>query len=414
MHRIKARSTALATRLPLAALVILSLLTLSSGRAFAEDKCFNGQGSAAIVDNDIPSAKMEATARARWAALENAVGVEVRAQTVVENSMLLDDLVSVQAKGTITSSKVLSEKKEPGLYQVTVHACVEPSKAAEAIASLALNNSVAVFVSARKPRVLLESETNVKVSDRRGTVAKAGVTRQSVSDEQEESNILSDNLIDKLVEQGYTVADIAPTATLDAEAVDKAIKSGNFIAMRSLIGKYLSNLLLIGKVDYTVSQRKGEEIGYGIEAPFNKVTVRLTYRLLTRERDSGKLVIVGAGTSEAKGSASNLEDAAAKGMQVLSDKAIPQLLEKFAKQIKGVSRKVTVKVDGLDTLDGTFDVKQAINGAAWVSDVQATGVSEFLVSYPENSIYLANSLSRNPKLKLTGYSPYLIRLSYRK
>jgi len=414
MHRITAAFGVPRTRLSLATLGIVTLLTVAPGSASAEDTCFNGQGSAAIVNNDIPSAKMEATARARWAALENAVGVEVRAQSVVENSMLLDDLVSVQAKGTITSSKVLSEKKEPGLYHVTVNACVEPSKAAETLASLALNNSVAVFLPARKPRVLLESETNAKVSDRRGTVARANVIQQSVSDEQEESNILSDNLIDKLVEQGYTVADIAPTTTLDAEAVDKAIKSGNFIAMRSLIGKYLSNLLLIGKVDYTVSQRKGEEIGYGIEAPFNRVTVRLTYRLLTRERDSGRLVIVGAGTSEAKGSASSLEDAAAKGMEKLSEKAIPQLLEKFAKQIKGVSRKVTVKVDGLDTVDGTFDMKQAINGAAWVSDVQATALNEFVVSYPENSIYLANSLSRNPKLKLTSYAPYLIRLSYRK
>lgn len=216
------------------------------------------------------------------------------------------------------------------------------------------------------------------------------------------------------MEQGYTVTDIAPSGAIDAEALDTAIKSGNFAAMRSLIGKYLSNLLLVGKVDYTVSQRKGDEIGYGIEAPFNRVTVRLTYRLLTRVRESGKLVIVGAGTSEAKGSAASLEDAAAKGMQALSEKAIPQLLEKFAKQVKGVSRKITVKVEGLDQVADTFDVKQAINGAAWVSDVQATGVNEFLVSYPENSIYLANSLSRNPKLKLASFSPYQIRLSYRR
>jgi hypothetical protein len=393
---------------------MLSLLTLFLNNAWGEVTCLDGQGSAVLVNNDVASAKMEATARARWAALESAVGVEVRAESVVENSALLDDLVSVQAKGTITSSKVIKELKEPGLYHVTVNACVEPAKAAEAVASLALNNSVAVFLPARKPRVLLESETNAKVSDRRGTLVKAKVANQRVEDEQEETNIVSENLIEKLLEQGYTVTDMAPADVLDAEAVDKAIKSGNFMTMRSLFGKYLSNLLLIGKVDYTVSQKKGEEIGYGLEAPFNRVTVRLTYRLLTRDRDSGRLVIVGAGSSEAKGTAASLEDAAAKGMQSLSDKAIPGVLEKFAKQIKGVSRKVTVKVEGFDGLDDTFDVKQTINGAAWVSEVQATSVNEFLVSYPENSIYLANSLSRNPKLKLESYSPYLIKLSYRK
>lgn len=396
------------------AIGVLSLFAVSIDSACAQDNCYNGEGSAAIVNNDLASAKLEATARARWAALESAVGVEVRAESVVENSALLDDLVSVQAKGTITSSKVVKEHKEPGLYHVTVNACVEPSKAAEAVASLALNNSVAVFLPARKPRVLLESESNAKVSDRRGTLVKAKVANHRVEDEHEESNIVSESLIEKLVEQGYTVTDMAPADVLDAEVVDKAIKSGNFMTMRSLFGKYLSNLLLIGKVDYTVSQKKGEEIGYGLEAPFNRVTVRLTYRLLTRDRESGRLLIVGAGSSEAKGTAASLEDAAAKGMHSLSEKAIPGVLEKFAKQIKGVSRKITVKVDGFDGLDGTFDVKQAINGAAWVSEVQATSTNEFLVSYPENSIYLANSLSRNPKLKLESYSPYLIKLSYRK
>lgn len=394
--------------------VVLSLLTVCLGSAWGEVQCLNGQGSAAIVNSDLSSAKLEATARARWAALEQAVGVEVRSQGVVENSALLDDLVSMQAKGTITSSKVLSEKQDQGTYQVTVNACIEPSKAAEAVASLALNNSVAVFLPARRPRVLLESESAAKVADSRKTLLKANATTHTLKEEQEESNILSDTLIEKLVDQGYTVTDIAPTGVLDAEEVDKAIKSGNFIAMRSLIGKYLSNLLLIGKVDYTVSQKKGEEIGYGIEAPFNRVTVRLTYRLLTRERDSGKLVIVGAGTSEAKGNAANLEDAAAKGMQSLSAKVIPTLLDKFARQIKGVSRKITVRVDGLDGVDQTFDIKQAINGAAWVSEVEATGLNEYRVSYPENSIYLANSLSRNPKLKLVEFSPYSIRMSYRK
>ena len=393
---------------------ILSLLTVCPGSASAQDTCLSGEGSAAIVNNDVTSAKIEATARARWNALENAVGVEVRAGSVVENAALLDELVSVQAKGTITSSKVLSEKREPDQYHVTVKACIEPSRAEEAIGSLALNNSVAVFLPARRPRALLDSETTVKVSGERSTLSKVNVSDTKVTEEQEESNILSDNLIEKLLEQGYTVADIAPSGLIDAEAVDKALKSGNFIAMRSLMGKFLSNLLLIGKVDYTVSQRKGDDIGYGIQAPTNRVTVRLTYRLLTRERQSGKLVIAGAGTSEAKGTAASIEDAAAKGMQSLSDKVIPALLDKFARQIKGASRKVTVKVDGLDGVNETFDVKQAINGAAWVSDVQATGIDEFLVTYPENSIYLANSLSRNPRLKLKSFSSYQIRLSYRK
>ncbi len=387
----------------------LCLLALFAATAVAEDKCLNGKGSAAIIGNDIASAKLEAAARARWSALEKAVGVEVRSQSLVENSSLLDDLVSVKAKGTITSSKVIEEKQEQDVYSVTLTACIEPSLAADAVASLALNNSVAVFVPARKPKVTLESEST--------TVAGGVLSTQNkikTSDENEETNIFSENLLGKLVEQGYTVTDMVPTQAVDADLVEKAIKSGNFVTLRSLIGKFMSNVLLLGKIDYTISQRKGEDIGYGVEMPYNRVTVRLTYRLLTRDADSGKLVILGAGTAEAKGIAGSLEDATANGMQSLSDKVIPGLLEKFAKHIKGVSRKITVKVEGLDGLDGTFDAKHVLNGIAWVSNVEATGLNEYLLSYPENSIYLANSLSRHPKLKLDNYTPYLIRLSYRK
>lgn len=393
----------------LSLLFMAFLFILCTGSALAEDNCLVGKGSAAIIGNDLASAKLEAAARARWAALEKAVGVEVRSQSLVENSALLDDLVSVKARGTITSSKVIEEKQEEDVYNVTLNACIEPSKAAETIASLALNNSVAVFVPARKPKVTLESEST--------TSKDGGTTTQSklsTSDENEETNIFSERMIGKLVEQGYTVTDMVPTQAVDAAAVEKAIKSGNFYTLRSLIGKFMSNVLLLGKIDYTISQRKGEDIGYGVEMPYNRVTVRLTYRLLTRDADSGKLLILAAGSEQANGIAGSLEDATANGMQKLSDKVIPGLLEKFAKHIKGVSRKITVRVAGLDGIDATFDAKRVLNGITWVSEVETISLNEYLLSYPENSIYLANSLSRNPKLKVTNYSPYLIRLSYQK
>jgi len=392
----------------LAALALsLSLLPWSSSRA--EEKCLNAKGSAAIIGEDIPSAKLEASARARWAALEEAAGVEVRSQTLVANAQLLDNLVSVKARGTIISSKEIEVIRESEIYNVTMKVCVEPTKAADTIASLALNNSVAVFVPSRRPKVLNETESTSVSNGVRSTQSQTKTV-----DEQEETNIFSENLIGKLVDQGYTVTDIAPTKAVDAEAVEQAMRSGNFLTMRSLIGRFLSNVLLVGKVDYTVSQKKGEDIGYDVSMPYNRVTVRLTYRLLTRDQDSGKLIILGAGTADAKGMAGSVEDAVANGMQSLSDKMIPQLLEKFAKHIKGVSRKITVKVDGLDGMAGTFDVKSVLNGISWVSSVEAVGLNEFLVSYPENSIYLANSLSRSPGLKVADYSPYLIHLKYQK
>ncbi len=402
-------------RLPkiVAIVVITSILHLAPGKTAtaAELKCIDSKGAAAIINNDMPSAKLEAVARARWAAVETVVGVEVRAQSLVQNSLLLDDMVSTQVKGYISSYKTLDEKRDGDIYNITVNACVEPAIAAEAISSLALNRSVAVFVPARKPKVHTEVESTTVVSKEGSKTTKR---KSHTTDEQDETNIFSESLIDKLVDQGFTVTDVAATQAMDAESVEKAMKSGNFLTMRSLIYKFLSNVILIGKVDYNVTQNKGEDIGYDVEMPYNRVTVRLTYRLMSRSQETNQFVILGAGTAEAHGNAASLEDATAKGLQSLSDKVIPTLLDKFARHIKGSTRKITVKVDGLQNVEKTIDLKSTLGGITWVTGVEAVGLDEFVVSYPENSLYLANSLSRNPHLKVDKYEPYMIKISYRK
>jgi hypothetical protein len=387
---------------------ILSLLQFNTALA-AELMCVDSKGSAAIIDNDLPSARIEAIARARWAAIESAVGVTVSAQSIVQNAVLLDDMVNAQAKGFISNHRVLEEKREGTVFNVTVNACVEPSKAAEAVSSLALNRSVAVFVPARQPKMRTELEST---SVTQGTQTARNILRSA--DEHEESNIFSENLISQLIDKGFTVTDITSSKSFDAEAADKALKSGNYFSLKSLVSKYLSNVLLIGKIDYTVSQKKGDDIGYGIDMPFNNVTVRLTYRLISRSQYTDQFTILGAGTANAQGFAASLEDATSKGLHTLSNNVIPSIIDKFTKYIKDASNKITVTVDGMEGVEKTFDIKMALNGISWVSSVDAISLNEFIVNYPENSLYLANSLSRNPHLKLESYSPNLIRLSYRK
>lgn len=150
--------------------------------------------------------------------------------------------------------------------------CVEPSKAKDAVSTLALNNSIAVFIPVRKPSITTYEETN----------------------------ILSETLIGRLTEQGYRVIDVAPVDAVDVAEIEKAIKGGNYLTLRSLMYKFLSNILLIGKADYTVSTRRGQDIGYGIAMPFDNVTVRLTYRIVTRD-NTGKMVILAAGAEEGRG-----------------------------------------------------------------------------------------------------------------
>ncbi|MDP1758847.1 MAG: hypothetical protein Q8K77_03510, partial [Thermodesulfovibrionales bacterium] len=259
-----------------------------------------------------------------------------------------------------------------------------------------------------KPKVVKEMEEIHKTPY--GKTERSGL---ATKDEYDETNILSENLIGRLTEQGYTVIDVAPTHAADSQEIENAAKGGSSMVVRSLMYKFLSNILLIGKIDYTISTRKGQDIGYGISMPFNNVTVRLTYRIVTRD-SSGKTIILTAGTEEGKGMAMNVEDAAASGLKDLSTKLIPVVMDKVGQYIKGIAKKVQVKVSGVNDLNTNFEVKDILQNIAWVTNVEEKGLGEFTLSYPENPIYLANSISQKGNFQIVNFSPYSITIRYQK
>jgi hypothetical protein len=367
------------------ALLLLSFVSVSAG--LCQEKCVNTQGEAAIINNDLPSAKTEAIARAKWAAIEQTVGTEVKAQSFVQNFTLVEDVIKTQVGGVIKSYKVLDQGRKEDMVTVKVRACVEPAKAREAVSSLALNNSLAVFIPARKP-------------------GKRG-------DEFEETNILSETLIGKLTDQNYKVVDVAPTQAVDALDIEKAVKSGSTMAVRSMMYKFLSNIIIIGKVDYTISTKKGEDIGYGLSMPFNNVTVRLDYRIVAKNK-AGNMEILTAATEQGKGLANNVEDAAAEGLKDLAEKLTPKVLDKVASYVQGNVKQVSIKVNGVTDLDTNMEIKNILQNIVWVTGVEDKQMGEFIVSYPENSIYLANSIKQKGNFNVVNFSPYSLTLDYQK
>jgi len=362
-------------------------------------KCIDAEGEAVIVNNDVPSSKTEAIARAKWSAIEQSVGVEVKAQTVVQNFAVVDDAISKNIRGLVTGYKLILEDNRKDTFWVRINACIEPTKAQDALMSLALNNSLAVFIPARKPKVISEH------------TGKHGASLQT-TDEYDETNVLSEKLIGKLIEQGYQVVDVAPTHAMDAADIEKAVKSGNYMTVRSLMYKFLSNVLLIGKIDYTISTKKGEDVGYGISMPFHNVTVRLTYRLITRDKSSGKNIILQAGAEEAKGLAMSVEDATEKGLQALQEKITPLVLEALSKHIKGASKKISFTAKDVSDISANFQIKEILQNTAWVTSVEEKKLGEFLVGYPENIVYLINSLVQKG-FRLANFTNYSVTMEYR-
>lgn len=355
--------------------------------ARSQEKCVNADAEAAIINNDIPSAKLEATARAKWSAIEKVVGTEIKAASFVQNFTLVEDVIKTKAGGMVKSFKVIDQKNTADSVNIKINACVEPASARDAVSQLGLNNSIAIFIPARKP-------------------GRSG-------DEFEETNILTETLIGKLTEQSYAVVDVAPTNALDAKVIENAVRSGNSMTVRSMMYKFLSNLIIIGKVDYTISTKKGENIGYGLSMPFNSVTVRLNYRIIAKNK-AGNMEILSTGIEQAKGLANNVEDATAEAMKELADNLTPAILDKVGKYIKVNSKKVSIKVNGVNDVDTVLEIKQKLQSIVWVSEVEEKQMGDFVVSYPENTLYLANSINQKGNLKVTNFSPYSLVLDYQK
>lgn len=369
-------------------LSVLCLLCFSVPDALAQAKCIPAGGEALIVNNDKPSAKMEAVARAKWAAIEDVAGTEVKAGSIVQNFTLVEDVMKTKAGGVVKSYQVLDEFVKDDILNVKINACVVPSQARDAVSQLGLNNSIALFIPARKP-------------GRHG-------------DEFEEKNILSETLIGKLTEQGYTVVDVAPTHAVNARDVESAVRTGRTLSMRSLTYKFLSNLIIIGKVDYTISTKKGEDIGYGLSMPFNNVTVRLNYRILSKNNKTGNMEILTTGVEQARALANSVEDAAAQAMQELAETLTSSLLDKVGQYVQGNTKKIAVQVKGVNDLDTVLEVKGILQNIVWVAGVEEKEMGSFVVSYPENTLYLANSIQQKGNFKIVNFSPYSLTVEYLK
>jgi hypothetical protein len=374
-------------RIALPLLTIFLLLSPAASGLCAE-KCAQTEGEAAIVENDIPSAKAEAVARAKWAAIEQTVGTEVQSGSIVQGFVLVDEIIKTQAAGVVKSWQLLSAEERADTVLVKIRACVEPKLAQEAVSALSLNNGIAVFLPARKP-----------------------AARET--DEFEETNILSETLIGRLTEQGYRVIDVAPTRAADAAEIETAMKSGSTLTLRSLMYRFLSNILLIGKIDYAVSTKKGEDIGYGLSMPFNNVTVRAAYRIVARDGKTGNMVILAAGTEQARGIARSVEDAAAEGMKNLAGKLAPAVLEKVASFIRGNVKRVAIRVKGVADLDTNREIKGMLQQIVWVTEVEEKRMGEFTVGYPENPLYLANSLRQKGRFRVVDFTPLALTLEWR-
>lgn len=352
--------------------------------SFAKPVCVDVTGEGVLRGGDLSSARTEALNRAKLAAVEQVAGVELKSRTVVSDAALLEEIINTQARGIVTGVQLIGENRQGDLLSVRIKACVEPSQAKDAISPLALNSTVAVFIS---------------VGRLDGTGA-------------DDVSVLSEMLNNALIQRGFTVRDLADERNpLKHADLEQAIHLNRFLALRSLVYRFKSNTILIGKVEPTLSAVKGDEVGHGIRMPFNKVTARLIYRLLTRDA-KGKLVMLAAGSDEAIGLAATPEDARQNALKNLAEQIVPVLVAKVDQRMAELANKITVLVEGVTTPQETFAVRDLVRQITWVGAIEEVGVGRLRVTFPENPLYLANGLTQKG-FRIISYSPGMIQVRQR-
>lgn len=361
--------------------LILGLIILMfSVSAFAATVTVSAVGEADILNGDKSSAKLQATARAKWAAMEEASGVRVKSETIVQNAVLVDEAIKNEVTGVVRSYKVTGEEEDGQIYRIMISAVIAPEKAREAMGTIAMNTSVAVMI----PVVFPDKHV-------------------------EETNVLTETVINELTSNQLEVVDIADADGTKTAELDKAMRTNNYMAMRAIASKYLSGTILIGKVDTVATAKEGTDIGYGVSIPFNVVTGRLTYRLLTQQGSGTK--ILASDFLSARGMGATLEDATHQMMDNMSREVSTKLVSTVLEKIKGAnSKSISVQMVGKTSIEDLMDLKQMLSYTAWVLEVDDNGVDTLKVKYPEKALYLATAISSKPNYKIVKLNDYLIQV----
>jgi len=361
-------------------IILTLILSIICSSVFAAPVTVTAIGEADIMNGDKNSAKMQAVARAKWAAMEEASGVRVKSDTIVQNAMLVDEAIKNEVTGVIQNYTVTGEEEDGQVYRVMINATIVPEKAKDAVGFLSKNTSISVMIPVVFPDKHIE-----------------------------ETNILTETVINDLTMQQMDVIDIVSTDGTNLSQLDQAMRTNNYMAMRNIAAKHLSGTILIGKVDTTTTAKEGSDIGYGVSLPFNVVTGRLTYRLITPQGSSTK--ILASGFLAARGMGASLDDATNQMMENMNKEVSQKLVSIVMEKIKGEnSKSIMVQLTGKSSLSDLMELKQILSYTAWVLEVQEKGKDSLAVTYPEKSLYLATAINSKPNYKIVELSDYLIKI----
>jgi hypothetical protein len=364
--------TKLTNRFPV--LLLLAITTLAGAEVIPITTTVTARGEAAIVGGNVPAAREEALVDAQRNALEQVLGVSVRAQSAMQDFVLADDAVLSLVSGYVRNTKILSESRHDSILTLEVQCDVAKEIADDEANKLVRNFSCVVGLSTE-----IDSQ---KVEDYR----------------------LAELLSADLVKAGFDVRDISHTASWPGfeQTVAAALDRQDAEAARRLGRQMLSNVVILGKA--RLQQREKKQVtGFAGVVGVYIYDCWLEGRAI--ETESGKIIVQHAapikgvqGTGDTPQNA--VSDALSKAQKEFFNDLIAQLTIYGGKK----SRPITVEIEGIPTLAEFQNLKSRLTNIRFrdseVSDLgfQADKNSTFRFDYSENINLIALKLDRTPGL----------------
>ncbi|HON23689.1 MAG TPA: hypothetical protein PKV74_07925, partial [Syntrophales bacterium] len=75
-------------------------------------------------------------------------------------------------------------------------------------------------------------------------------------------------------------------------------------------------------------------------------------------------------------------------------------------------KRIRVKITGIKDIATNMEIRGLLQNIVWVSEVEEQQLGEFIVAYPENTVYLANSIKQKGNFTITDFTPYSLTVHY--
>jgi len=256
-------------------LLMLSCLTLlNSPPARCEEAPKEIIASGLGGGKDPGKARDEAINDAMRKAVEQGVGTFVSSESLVDKMVLVEDRIYSESRGFIESYKIINEKKDDGIYEITISAIVKMADLAKGLEAIGL-----ILNKKENPRVMV--------------IVHSKETSGSLMPVAMEGNRSTENQLEKiLLGKGFRLVDAAQTQR--KKDLEGLLLSGDPSRAAVLAKDFGAEILIDADVRRTFTEQR-QIMGRSMRFFTNEI------RLKALETDTAKILFSGYETKPASG-----------------------------------------------------------------------------------------------------------------